>query len=276
MGVIRGHLFKMKTASGDPVQYQLRLDELLVPMNGYLGREVSLRHTGDIHCVGCGRALKKTYQQGYCFPCTQSLAECDLCIVRPELCHFHKGTCRQPDWGETHCMRPHVVYLANSSGLKVGITRHTQVPTRWIDQGAIQATPLLRVRTRFQAGLCEVMVKNHAADKTNWRQMLKGEVDLIDLKGARSRILAACGDGLKRLRERFGADAIEVVPEEDPYKFQYPVLEYPVKITSLNLDKTPEITGTLVGIKGQYLIFDRGVINIRKYQGYQVDWLAPA
>lgn len=206
---------------------------------------------------------------GLLLPCFKKLAQCDTCIVKPETCHFDAGTCREPEWAERHCFQPHVIYLANSSGLKVGITRGTQVPTRWLDQGAIQALPILEVHTRQQSGLVEVLFKEEVADRTNWRAMLKGEVEPLDLVTERDRLLARLESGLGQLRQRFGADAIRPL-DEPPVSFDYPVLEHPRKIVSHNFDKQPEVAGTLLGLKGQYLILDSGVINLRKFTGYEV------
>ena len=164
----------MRTELVDPVHYQLPVGEVLIDLNPLLGQEISLVYSGKIFCIECARKTNKSFNQGYCFPCLRRLAACDTCIVRPELCHYHEGTCREPQWGEAHCMQPHVVYLANSSGLKVGITRKTQVPTRWIDQGAIQALPIVEVDTRLQSGLIETALKSTVNDKTDWRRMLKG------------------------------------------------------------------------------------------------------
>jgi hypothetical protein len=189
--------------------------------------------------------------------------------MKPELCHFFEGTCREPDWGERHCFQPHVVYLANASGLKVGITRASQMPTRWLDQGAVQALPMLEVDTRQQSGFVEVLFKEQVSDRTNWRAMLKGSTERLDLAAERDRLLERLGSGLDNLRERFGADAIRVL-DASPLSFDYPVLEFPTKVVSHNLDKNPRVDGTLLGIKGQYLILDSGVINLRKFTGYEV------
>ena len=164
-------------------------------------------------------------------------------------------------------MIPHYVYLANSSGLKVGITRSSQVPTRWIDQGAVQAMPILKVQTRRQSGLMEAAIRQHVADKTNWRAMLKGDAVNIDLAQARDTLLQQIGDDIRAVNDQFGDVVVEVV-DEPVVDITYPVLTYPTKITSFNLDKDPEVRGVLQGIKGQYLIFDTGVINLRKYTGY--------
>ncbi|PMR78736.1 DUF2797 domain-containing protein [Halomonas endophytica] len=259
----------MAIVPGEPVRYTLRAGELRLDLNSRLGRPLRLEWTGAIACTHCGRATKKSFAQGYCYPCFKKLAQCDTCIVKPETCHFFAGTCREPEWAERHCFQPHVVYLANSSGLKVGITRGTQVPTRWLDQGAIQALPILQVDTRQQSGVVEMLFKEEVADRTNWRAMLKGEVEPMDLCAERDRLLARLEGGFANLHERFGAEAIQVL-DVPPVAFDYPVLEFPRKIVSHNFDKQPVVAGTLLGLKGQYLILDSGVINLRKFTGYEV------
>lgn len=268
-----GHLEKMRVTlgeDGDPVAYQLRLDDRAVPLNDHIGKRLTLRHLGAIHCRHCGRSTNKSFSQGYCYPCFTRLAQCDSCIVSPEKCHYHLGTCREPAWGEAHCMVDHIVYLANSSGVKVGITRASQLPTRWIDQGAVQALPIFRVGTRQQSGLLETLFKAHVKDRTDWRAMLKGPGDAVDLAAVRDALLERCGTGIEALTERFGADALQPLDQANAVAIRYPVLEYPAKVASFNLDKDPLIDATLLGIKGQYLIFDTGVINIRKYTAYRV------
>ncbi|WP_251976663.1 DUF2797 domain-containing protein [Salinicola avicenniae] len=252
-------------------EYHLRAGERTLALNALLGHHLRLRHTGEIRCVHCDRFTRKSFGQGYCYPCFKSLAQCDLCIVRPETCHYFQGTCREPDWGERHCFRPHVVYLANASGLKVGITRGTNTPTRWLDQGAIQALPILEVETRQQSGLVETLFKAHVSDRTNWRAMLKGEVETLDLPAERDRLLAVVASELDALRATHGETSIRDVEAASPLTIGYPVATWPRKIVSHNLDKTPEIDGVLMGLKGQYLILDSGVINLRKYSGYRVE-----
>jgi hypothetical protein len=264
----------MQTHMGDTVEYQLPIGETLVPLNALLGKHITLTYAGLINCQHCGRKTKKSFNQGYCYPCFQSLAQCDRCIMSPEKCHYDAGTCREPEWADTFCMTDHFVYLANSSGIKVGITRGNQIPTRWMDQGAIQALPIFRVSTRLQSGLVEVVFKELVADKTNWRKMLKGEVDSIDLEAERDRLLALVADKIKPLQERFGLQAIQPITDAVPLEINYPVLEFPTKVTSFNFDKQPVVAGTLMGIKGQYLILDSGVINIRKFGGYSIEFTA--
>jgi hypothetical protein len=167
-------------------------------------------------------------------------------------------------------MIDHFVYLANTSGLKVGITRGSQVPTRWMDQGATQAQPIFRVDSRHHSGLVEILFKNHIADKTNWQAMLKGPAEPCDLEAERERLVAECQTEIQTLREQYGLQSITVLEGEAETHIDYPVLEYPTKVKSFNLDKAPTVEGTLIGIKGQYLIFDTGVINMRKYGGYHL------
>jgi len=198
-----------------------------------------------------------------------------MCIVRPEQCHFHEGTCRDETWAQSHCMQDHIVYLANSSGLKVGITRISQVPTRWIDQGATQALPIFRVSQRYHSGLMEVIMKNHISDRTDWRKMLKGDADPIDLVAKRDELMSVCESEISALRDELGEDAIHALNEETITQINYPVTAYPTKITSLNFDKQAKIQSPLQGIKGQYLIFESGVINIRKFAGYKITFQPP-
>lgn len=264
-----GALSKMRTELADLVRYSLELDGQSVSMNGLLGRHMALRYLGQIHCCHCGRRTARSFGQGYCYLCFTRLACCDHCIVSPEKCHFSQGTCREPDWGQRFCMSDHVVYLANSSGPKVGITRISQMPTRWIDQGARQALPILRVATRQQSGLVEDILRARVADRTNWRNLLKGEAESLDLCRLRDELLDIFAGDIEVLRERFGMQSIEGMVQQ-VLEIRYPVESYPQKIVSLDLEKNSVVEGTLLGIKGQYLILDTGVINIRKYSAYQV------
>lgn len=269
----RGALSKMSAQLGaleQPVQYAFRLGEQEVPVNPLIGHVLRLEYLGAIHCTHCARKTKKSFSQGYCYPCFTKLAQCDTCMMSPERCHYAAGTCREPSWGEQFCMTDHVVYLANSSGVKVGITRATQVPTRWIDQGASQALPIVRVATRQQSGFVEDLLRSQVADRTNWRAMLKGEAAPVDLRQVAEQILGVCAEGFSELQQRFGVQAIQPLSDAQVLDIRYPVSAYPVKVASLDLEKTPVVEGTLLGIKGQYLIFDTGVINIRKYTAYQL------
>jgi hypothetical protein len=260
---LSGRIEKMRVRPESPVEYELPLGDDALPMNPLLGKTLRIEWGGEIRCTHCGRKTKTSFGQGHCFPCFQQLARCDSCIVKPELCHYDQGTCREPEWGEAHCLIPHTVYLANSSGLKVGITRGTDPRTRWIDQGASQGLAIRTVPTRLASGTLEVALKDHVADKTNWRKMLKATPEALDLAAERDRLLAE----LEAARPGFDTPG-HALPEAVVATFDYPVLQHPEKIISHNLHKKPEVEGQLLGIKGQYLIFDTGVINMRKYGGY--------
>jgi hypothetical protein len=269
-----GNLDKLKVRLDTPVSYSLPLGKESVPLNPLIGKPISLRYTGNINCTYCGRLTSKSFNQGYCYPCFLKLAPCDSCIIAPEKCHFDAGTCREPYWAQDYCMQDHIVYFANSSGLKVGITRASQVPTRWIDQGAVQALAVMRVRTRQQSGFVEAMFRQHISDKTNWQAMLKGQVDEIDLIAEKDRLLEECRTEIDELQQRFGFHAVSTLTGMEPVNIQYPLDNHPDKVSSLSFDKEPEVKGILTGIKGQYLVLDTGVINIRRFTGYEVEFTA--
>lgn len=266
----RGGLEKMLSDATSPVHYRLRLGGQEIDMNARIGGPIRLEYLGDIRCVYCDRVTNKSFGQGYCYEHFTTLAQCDSCMMSPEKCHFDQGTCREPEWGEATCMQSHYVYLANASGIKVGITRGGQVPTRWVDQGATQAMIIARVSSRKLAGLLEVVFKQHVADKTNWRTMLKGTSAALDLPALRDRLLAECRPELDALIADYGLQAIQLIHHAEVRSLEYPVNQYPEKVSSLTLDKQSVVEGTLLGIKGQYLILDTGVINIRRHTGYQV------
>ena len=275
---MRGFLRKMSAqlpeagSSPDcPVQYSLRLNDAAYPLNGHIGSTITIFHTGNIECLECGRKSKKSYSQGFCYPCFKKLAQCDLCVVSPERCHFDQGTCRDENFAHNFCMQPHIVYIANSSGLKVGITKPENLPTRWIDQGAVQAMPIMSVQTRQQSGFAEVAFKNHVSDKTQWQQMLKADDHHIDLIKARDQLMLEANKELLPVMDRFGLQAIQPILDSEPVTLTYPVKQYPTKVVSYNLDKSSLISGRLLGIKGQYLILDTGVINLRRFTSYEVE-----
>ena len=266
----RGAVSKMQIALDAPAQYSFRLGDEHYAFNSLIGETLRLEFLGSINCSHCNRLTKKSFGQGYCWPCFAKLAQCDSCMMSPEKCHYDAGTCREPEWAQDFCMTDHFVYLANSTGVKVGITRATQLPTRWLDQGAIQALPIFRVATRQQSGFVEDVLRSQVADRTNWRALLKGDVEPIDLIAIREQLMHSCAEPLMALQQRFGLQAIQSITDVDVLDISYPVEAYPTKISSFNLDKKPVAEGTLIGIKGQYLLFDTGVINIRKYTSYQL------
>jgi len=271
--IASGRLAKMRTTAESPVRYELLLGEHNLCMNDYIGQTLRLEFNGEIRCCHCQRVTKKSFNQGFCFPCFKKLAQCDRCITSPELCHYDQGTCREPEWGEKHCMQPHIVYLANSSGVKVGITRKTQVPTRWMDQGAVQALPIIEVSTRQISGLVEDIFKDWLPDKTNWRKMLKHEVEPIDLVAIREQLQEEAYEQLLELAEAFPDAHMDWV-EADEWDFSYPSLEWPKKAVTYNFDKEPVVEDRLIAVKGQYLIFENASLNIRKFTSYDVSIFA--
>ena len=263
-------LEKMNGELGDSISYYLpRLGDK--PLNDWLGKKLTIAHTGEFNCIQCERSIKKTFQQGYCYPCFRRLQECNLCIIHPERCRVMEGCCPKDDWAHRHCHADHVLYLSYTSGLKVGITQQKNVPSRWIDQGAVAASAFMTASNRHYVGQIEVALKAFVNDKTNWRTMLKESPEAPDLLREWQHLLAQHEPLLQNLVQEHGEENINFIAEPTVQTIQYPVLQYPTKITSLSLDKTPEVSGELVGIKGQYLYFDHGVMNVRKFGGYQVD-----
>jgi hypothetical protein len=259
----RGNLRKMNAVlNGDQVKYTLNLGDHALNMNSLIGQTISITYQNRINCIKCNRETKKSFAQGYCYPCFISVPETESCVLRPELCQAHEGIARDMVFAKNNCLIDHYVYLAISSGLKVGVTRHTQVPVRWLDQGASYALILAKTPNRFMAGQIEVALKTLYADKSNWRKLLTADgpdLDLLQEKG--------------KIEELLPFDLRQYITDDDYiYRIKYPLSEYPVKVTPVNLDKGQVVQDELLGIKGQYLLFRGGkVINIRKYNGYLVD-----
>lgn len=252
----------MRTALGDVVDYKLIHEDKEIHMNELVGNQIRLKFDGKTQCASCGK-FKKLFAQGFCYDCFTNAPEASPCIIHPELCEGHLGKGRDVEWEQAHHVQPHVVYLAVSSALKVGVTRETQVPTRWIDQGASYAIKVAEVPYRKLAGDIEVALKGTFTDKTNWRKMLKNEITDVDLEEEKWQ-----------LEELLPMDLAEYMTEDDEiWEINYPVLEFPDKVKSLKLDKEPIIEGTLKGIKGQYIILDDNrVMNIRSHEGYHVEF----
>lgn len=254
-----GNILKMRTGYENPVQYYLPAGENEIFMNDLIGKPLRLGFTGQINCIACGKQTKSSFGQGFCYNCLQTAPEASESVLRPELSKAHFGLARDPEWAEKHDLIDHYVYLAASSELKVGVTRHHQIPSRWIDQGASSAIILAKTPNRHIAGIIEVWLKQYFTDKTNWREMLRNNLTGFDLESEK-----------KRAAGLLTAELRKYIAEENEITFlEYPVIAWPVKVTSLSFDNTPEISGVLTGIKGQYLIFENGsVVNIRKHNGY--------
>lgn len=258
---MKGLIEKMRVTQEEEVKYTLIL-ESEINMNSFIGKYIRMEHTGVIICSNCGKRTKTSFGQGFCYPCFQSAPQAAPCIISPELCRAHLGEGRDVEWEEKHHNQKHIVYLTASDVIKVGVTRHGQQFTRWMDQGAYQTIILAETPNRYLAGVIEVALKAHFTDKTNWQRMLKNElddsIDLIEEKG--------------RAEDLLPNDLRDFISDDDTiHIFNYPVEEYPTKVKSVGFDKTPVVEGTLAGIKGQYLIFDdQRVINMRKHTSYEI------
>ena len=260
--IVEGSSRKMTTELGEPISYSLRLGEESVALNPWIGTPIRLTYLNKITCIACGRITKKSFAQGFCFPCMRNSPMNAECIIRPELCRGHLGEGRDPDWEREHHVQEHVVYLAVSSDVKVGVTRSDQVPTRWIDQGASAAMVFARTPHRAAAGEIEVALKEAFTDRTSWQKMLKNDV-LENPDWAAAFALAS--QHVPEEHRAFVEDQGEVLG------LSYPVQQYPEKVKSLSFDKTVMVEGTLLGIKGQYLILDENrVLNVRKHNGYEL------
>tara|TARA_Y100001970_G_C14152509_1_gene813566 strand:- start:746 stop:1561 length:816 start_codon:yes stop_codon:yes gene_type:complete len=261
-----GHIIKMDTKDSSPIEYRLMFGEKSVIMNDLIKKYIILKYENEISCIGCGRITNKSFAQGFCYPCFLNSPLISECIMRPERCKAHQYpdtpsqcTTRDLEWAQNNCLQKQYVYLAISSGLKVGVTRNGQIPTRWIDQGAVEAIKFATTPNRYLSGLIEVALKEYVSDKTSWQKMLKNDVNYQDLKNMKYIL----NDKLSQDLQNY------LHPDDTIYKLDYPVETYPLKIKSVNFDKEQVIEGRLWGIKGQYLMFDDGrVFNIRRHNGY--------
>ena len=256
----QGVLTKMETEFSSPIQYYLVFDSDFINMNQLLGKTISIEFV-KYQCLNCGLD-KPIFRQGYDKQCFYNTAQTGDWIMRPELSTAHLGQeDRDLEYEKRVQLQPHIVYLANSSNVKVGVTRKTQVPTRWIDQGAHEALEIVEVPNRYLAGVTEVALKSYVADKTNWRKMLKNDNEDENLVEWRDH-----------LKQYIPDEAAQYFIENNTEThLDFPVEKYPLKPKSLNIKKELKYTGKLVGIKGQYLIFDdETVFNIRSNEGIVV------
>ncbi len=256
----QGVLKKMMSVFDKPIQYYIDFKDDFINANQLINKNISIKFE-KYECLSCGKD-KKIYRQGYCYDCFYKMPQTGDWIMHPELstAHLDKED-RDLAYEKEVQLKPHIVYLANSSNIKVGVTRKSQVPTRWIDQGAHEAITLVEVPNRYLAGITEVALKDYVSDKTNWRKMLTNNIMDIDLKAEKERLSIFIP---KEVKQYYGQNTEEV-------HLDFPVEQYPAKVKSLSLDKTSHFTGILKGIKGQYLIFEDGtVFNVRSYEGYVV------
>ncbi len=256
-----GVLTKMRTEITDVVQYYLVWENDFINFNQLIDKKISLNFL-RYQCLNCGLE-KKIYRQGFCYDCFGSIPQAGDWVISPEKSQAHLGIeDRDLEFEKRAQLQPHVVYLANSSDVKVGVTRRNQLPTRWIDQGAHEAIEIVEVPNRYLAGITEVALKAHVSDKTNWRKMLTN--DILDLNLVEER---------EKLKDFIPEEAKDYyLANNKETEIQFPVKEFPEKIKSLNLVKNPYYEGVLQGIKGQYLIFADGtVFNVRSNEGLVVE-----
>lgn len=262
-----GNIRKMKSDLDEVVEYRLPLYNILepseeIPMNDLVGERIRIQFEHEIHCVISGKKIRKVFGEGMSYEAFMNSPQASPSIVRPELSRIHEGIAlRDYEWEMAHHMQPHVVYLSLTSGVKVGVTRETQIPTRWIDQGAVQALVIAETPYRQLAGLIEVSLKNYVADKTNWQAMLKNEYPHLDLFAERDKLQLHMNSNFEEY----------LVDDEELVEINYPVKHYLNKVKSVKLDTSPEIEDVLIGIKGQYLMFESGqVLNVRNHAGYRI------
>ena len=257
-----GQIKKMISRHSTPISYDIPIGNDLIPVSTFLDKIIEINFLNEIHCIECDREIKKTFAQGYCYPCFINSPRTSECILRPELCRAHEGDSRDMEWSEEHCLKEHFVYLSLTAGAKIGVTRATQIPTRWIDQGAVQALKFAKTSNRYEAGRIEVQMKNHISDRTAWQRMLKNEIDeSIDLMRLKNELVDVIDDEYKRF----------ILEDESIVDFEYPHINFPEKVKSLDLLKVNHIEAKLIAIKGQYLLFDDNtVLNIRKHAGFTI------
>jgi len=255
-------LSKMNTKHEAPIAYELGFDESKINLNSLIHKEISICWDGVIICRKCAKKTKKSFGEGFCYPCFMSAPEASPCILKPELCQAHLGMGRDLEYEEKNHNKPHAVYLAATDKVKVGVTRTTQIPTRWIDQGAHQAVGILELPNRYLAGIAEVSLKNHFSDKTNWRKMLQNDYNEVPWEKAINLAIEKLPQDLRSY----------LISDPEVSKLNFPVLQYPEGVKSLKLEKEKSFSGILKGIKGQYLIFDdQTVCNIRSNEGAVVE-----
>ena len=254
-----GQISKLKSHLNNPIDYQLPIGKHMIAINNFIGKNITLEFNNEIRCIKCDLKIKKTFMQGYCYPCFISSPQTSECILKPELCKAHLGEARDMDWAKKHCLQDQYVYLSLTSNLKVGVTRYTQIPTRWIDQGAHKALIFAKTPNRYTAGIMEKALSQHISDRTYWRRMLLGEYPKLNLNEEKNKLINILDSKLKQY----------ITSDKQEIKLNYPIINKSEKIKSLNFDKTPIIFGKLNGIKGQYLFLNNdSVLNIRKYTGY--------
>ena len=244
----------------------------LFHVNSLIGKQLKISFLDKINCVACNTETKKSHFNGYCKKCHKTLAETDECRIKPELCSYFTGGCRDTSWGDANCMKEHVVYLSFTGSEKVGISRHLDLgsySSRWIDQGATSAIAFFRVKNRLISGLVEDAIRKHISDGTDIYKMLSEQQPFNGLRKTLNSLRKKVKRDIENIQLIYGVDSVVPAKYSRIKHLQYPVILYPEKVSLTHFSKQKQITGKLVGIKGQYLIFDDGqAFNIRKHSGY--------
>ncbi len=258
-----GPLSKLLLAIQTPVQAYAEAGPHIIHLNAQIGKILRMEAMGLWHCKACGEVFTSLFRMGCCKICFFESPLAGDAILRPELSKAHLGQAdRDLAYEAKYQLQPHVVYLADSGGLKVGVTRHAQRHTRWMDQGASRVRVIAVTENRHQAGLIEVALKVGYSDKTSWRPMLAGMDSGQSLYEESQKALFLFPE---RMRPFFVAEGEEV-------QLAYPAPAC-AKATSLKLKGMSAWEGRLAGIRGQYLILeDQRVFNVRAHEGAQVRW----
>jgi hypothetical protein len=257
-----GSISKLSCEFKNPILYKFNIGNQSFDLNNYIGKNIKIKFLDEIYCIECSAKIKKTFMQGFCYPCFIKSPKTSECIFKPHLCRAHLGESKDMQWSKKYCLSDQYVYLSITSNLKVGVTRYTQIPNRWIDQGAHHAIKLAKVPNRYLAGVIEIKISKYISDRTQWRKMLQGNYEKIDLLNKKKELV-------KLLPFEFQ----KYISKDNTIKnLFYPQLNQLEKIKSINIEKTPLIEGEITGIKGQYIIIDNlYVFNVRKYTGYNFE-----
>ena len=259
MSNFTGQISKLIPQLSEPIEYFLPIGDKKISMNNYLDYKFEIYFSGNIFCINCNKKINKTFMQGYCYPCFLQSPQTSDCIFKPHLCRAHEGESRDMKWSEKNCLTATYVYLSLTSNLKVGVTRASHIPSRWIDQGAHYAIKLAKCPNRHIAGMIELEISKYISDRTQWRKMIQGVYTKMNLLEEKNKLLNSLSESFKIYKSK----------NNNIINFQYPGEGSPEKIKSINMEKLKNFNGILTGIKGQYLIFDNEyVLNVRKYTGY--------
>ncbi len=247
------------SVSQPAVRAWMPLGRHLVDVNALIGKPLRLSWPGMAECQSCGGIFSELHAQGFCKKCFFDSPLAGASIVRPELSTAHLGKAdRDLEFERAYQLQPHTVYLADSGGIKVGVTRTRQQVTRWLDQGATRAKVLAITENRYEAGLIEVALKAHFSDKTDWRKMLAGLSFDAEFSAAVDRALGAIPAELQRFAVTDGLEHRAHWSLAPGFSAKSVKLSQPGDV----------LEGVLAGQRGQYLGFADGrALNVRSHEG---------